>query len=87
MDELGISDVDDISEPSDSASLPAPTSGTTRPTSQPPAPPTSSGGGPNDDWDASVMSDITTPRPGILKKFSNVSHLFKQNKKISSYTP
>ncbi|XP_035827366.1 ankyrin repeat domain-containing protein 36B, partial [Aplysia californica] len=64
MDELGISDVDDISEMSDSApALPA---------SPPPKATNPSPG--VDEWDSSAVSDImTTPRPGILKKWGNSS--------------
>ena len=72
MDDLGINDdVDDISEMTDEEDSEA----------QPAAPSGGVGGGNkgknnNDsDWDASAISDImTTPRPGILKKTSNVSY-------------
>lgn len=64
MEELGISDVEDISDPEDiPLSPPFPES----------TPPAVDNGKADSDWEASAMSDImATPRPGILKKWSNV---------------
>ena len=71
MKELGLSDVDDVSDVSDDGDgIQAPA----LPQSPPPKAPTATAGA-DSDWDTSVMSDImTTPRPGILKKWSNVCH-------------
>ena len=66
MDELGISDVDDISDLSDSPSR-------SGPPPVPATPPPKASQPNNDDWDTSAMSDlVSTPRPGILKKWNNV---------------
>ncbi|KAK3709867.1 hypothetical protein RRG08_050344 [Elysia crispata] len=66
MKELGLSDVDDVSDVSDEEVVPPP--------ALPKSPPPKAQVNPaaDSDWDTSVMSDImTTPRPGILKKWSN----------------
>ncbi|CAL1526232.1 unnamed protein product [Lymnaea stagnalis] len=66
MEELGISDVDDISEISEGVEQPPPL-----PASPPPKTATSNPNLAGNDWDSSVLSDITTPRPGILKNWNN----------------
>lgn len=67
MEELGIGDVDDISDASD-ASPPPPL-----PASPPPNFTHVNQKEADSDWDTSVVSDLTTPRPGILKNWSSVS--------------
>ncbi|XP_059152667.1 ankyrin repeat domain-containing protein 36C-like isoform X2 [Physella acuta] len=65
MEELGIGDVDDISDVSD-ASPPPPL-----PASPPPNVTHVNQKEADSDWDTSVVSDLTTPRPGILKNWSS----------------
>lgn len=63
MEELGISDVDDISEMSEDASAPP------LPASPPPKMTLADQTKEDSEWDSSVVSGMmSTPRPGILKK-------------------